>query len=255
MVVEVGRGGMIYEPDTGMSRSTAPGMAVLSGRQMISRPAKPAAARRAVLLGDGPGASCHPLSAVQDLILGALKEDFDADVTEDYDILADLKSAGAGLLAAYTDRWENPVTPEQAGGITGYVEQGGGLVLIHSGISLAADPELEAMIGARRIEHRPYQSLSFEPVVGKGGAHPIVQNIESFESPDEPCRYSFSRSKDREVILEYWLEGRCYPAAWVQRYREGRIVVLMPGHDRASLESGLVQRLIQSSCLWAAGRI
>ncbi|MGU3471174.1 ThuA domain-containing protein [Paenibacillus sp. D51F] len=254
MVVEVGRGGTVYVPDTGMAGAGSPRMGILTGRQTAAGRVKPQPARRAVLLGDGSGASYHPLQAVQEMILGALKDDFDAAATEDYSVLEG-PASGTGLIAAYTDRWEDPVTPEQAKGIIDFVGQGGGLVLIHSGISLAADPRLEEMIGARFIGHPPYQTLSFEPVVGKGGAHPIVQNIEPFDSPDEPYRYSFSRSKDREVILEYWLDGCCYPAAWVQRYGEGRIAVLMPGHDRASFESGQVQRLIRSASLWAAGRI
>ena len=176
-------------------------------------------------------------------------------MTADYSILTDDHPADMGVMIAYTDRWNDPVTRQQAGGIVRFIQRGGGLVLLHSGISLATNPELEELIGARFIGHPAYQSLSFRPVVGKGGAHPIVQHIEPFDSPDEPYRYSLSPSNDREIILEYSLDGQFYPAAWVQRSGAGRIAVLMPGHNRDSLQHVQVKRLIRSASLWAAGRI
>nr|WP_283942840.1 ThuA domain-containing protein [Paenibacillus konkukensis] len=139
--------------------------------------------------------------------------------------------------------------------LSAIVREGGGLVVLHAGVSLSAHDRLFEMIGARFTGHPPYQPPAFEPVSGEAGErHPIVQDIAPFESEDEPYRYAFAEGAELAAILEYRLEGASYPAAWVRRVEAGRVVCLMPGHNANSLAHPQVRRLIRASCLWAAGR-
>ncbi|OXM13616.1 ThuA domain-containing protein [Paenibacillus herberti] len=260
MVIEVGRGGIAYVPDAGSTAAWGSTAEVLrqaepsSERKGMWRGSRNMAGFGALVLGDKEEAN-HPLKARQESLGSILNDDFDIQSTDCYDTLAEGMPADQSLIIACSDRWSQPLTDDQANGLARFVEGGGGLLLLHCGISIASHPRLENLIGASCSEHPPHTRLSFHPVIGKGGIHPAVQDIEPFELTDEPYRYSFLPSTDREVILEYLLDGRRYPAAWVHRTGQGRIVTLMPGHNRDSLQHPQIRRLIRSCSMWASGRI
>lgn len=211
---------------------------------------------RAMILGDNERAIYHPLAGVEADLREILDTRFEVTFTEDFRVLEEGGLHGCDVLIAYTDRWNEPVTDAQAEGLIRYVEQGGGLVVLHTGVSLSAHEQLLELIGARFTGHPPYQRLVFEPVDGRGAGadkHPIVAAIRPFASEDEPYRYAFVEgASDLEVILQYELEGMAYPAAWVRHRSHGRLVSLMPGHNKASLQEPEVRKLITSGCLWAA---
>lgn len=258
MVIQVGRGGSAHVPD-----AEAGALAGLVADRMTREalpfgPARPAARSLAgsggLLLGDREAES-HPLASLQEALCRLLGEDFDMQASDSYGLLEDDMPADQSLIVACSDRWERPLSDRQAAGLVRFVERGGGLVLLHCGISLASHPLLEHLAGARCEEHPEGRLLSFDPVVGKAGVHPAVQDLEPFELTDEPYRYSFRPSMDREVILEYVLGGVRRPAAWAHRVGRGRVVSIMPGHSSDSLRHPQLQRLIRRSSLWAAGRI
>ncbi|QJC51005.1 ThuA domain-containing protein [Paenibacillus albicereus] len=258
MVIQVGRGGMAHVPDA--EAAAVPGL--VAERMMrealpyeLSRPAtRKLAGLGALLLGDREAQS-HPLASMQEALGRLLGEDFDVQASDSYGLLEEEMPADQSLIVACSDRWERPLSDRQAAGLARFVERGGGLVLLHCGISLACHPLLEHLAGARCEEHPEGCRLSFEPVVGKAGVHPAVQDLQPFELTDEPYRYAFRPSMDREVILEYVLGGERRPAAWAHRAGRGRVVALMPGHGGSSLRHPQLQRLIRRSSLWAAGRI
>ncbi|WP_239630305.1 ThuA domain-containing protein [Paenibacillus sp. H1-7] len=211
---------------------------------------------RAVVLGDEERMKYHPLSRVQKDLETMLSGPLNVSFTEDYDVLLAERSRDYELLVAYTDRWDAAVTEEQAEGLISFVRNGGGLVVLHTGVSLSIYDKLHELIGARFIGHPPYQKLSFQRVEeGNAVLHPIVRELEPFESEDEPYRYAMLESTEKQVIVEYRQDGVAYPAAWVRHEGRGRIVSLMPGHNANSLQHPEVRKLILSACLWAAGRL
>ncbi|WP_282939117.1 ThuA domain-containing protein [Paenibacillus sp. RC67] len=212
--------------------------------------------RQAMVLGDIEKMIYHPLDRIQQDLNEMLGEHFTVTFTEDYEVMRKEQITDTGVFVSYTDKWDGPVTDEQADGLINYVVEGGGLVVLHTGVSFSAHAKLLELIGARFTGHPPYQSLEFEPLKKESGdLHPIVQELQPFHSEDEPYRYAFVEGVEKQVILHYSLDGETYPAAWVRHIGKGRMVSLMPGHNSNSLQHPEVRKLILTSCLWAAGRI
>jgi len=210
----------------------------------------------AVILGDIENKQYHPLDRIQQDLVETLGADFTVTFTEDYEVMTPGRISTIDLFVAYTDKWDGPVTDAQAAGLTEYVASGGGLVVLHTGVSLSAHEKLLELIGARFTGHPPYQGLDFEAVKDAAGElHPIVRGLEPFRSEDEPYQYAFAEGVEKQVILRYVLDGESYPAAWVRQVGTGRLVSLMPGHNSNSLQHPEVRKLILRSCLWAAGRL
>lgn len=213
-------------------------------------------AGKAVILGDREKKIYHPLDRIQEDLNVMLKDHFSVSFTEDYEAMNKDRINSCEVFVAYTDKWDGPVSDQQAAGLINYVEEGGGLVVLHTGVSLSAHEKLLGLIGARFTGHPPYQSLEFESVREETGElHPIVQGLEPFQSEDEPYQYAFVDGIENQFILRYVLNGDSYPAAWVRHVGKGRIVSLMPGHHSNSLQHPEVHKLILRSCLWAAGRL
>ncbi|WP_028549074.1 ThuA domain-containing protein [Paenibacillus sp. UNC451MF] len=214
-------------------------------------------AGQAIVLGDVERMIYHPLDRIEKDLNEILGEHFAVTFTEDYEVMHKERIRSSNVFVSYTDRWDGPVTDEQAEGLIQFVEEGGGLVVLHTGVSLSAHDKLLELIGARFTGHPPYQMLDFDSIVtGESGKrHPIVQELEPFRSEDEPYRYAFAEGVEKQIILQYTLDGESYPAAWVRHVGKGRMVSLMPGHNSNSLQHPQVRKLILRSCLWAAGRI
>ncbi|MCM3748676.1 ThuA domain-containing protein [Paenibacillus pasadenensis] len=253
MVIQVGRGGMAFMPEGGspMALGQASGTvrreALLPEWEGMPGRIRMVGGFGALVLG-GKGGTEEPLYDVLD-------DDFDLRVTGTCEALEEDMPADQSLIVVNNDCWNEPLTDAQAIKLAHFVESGGGLVLLHGGISIASHPVLKNLVGASCVERPANRRLSFQAVIGKGGIHPAVQDIQPFELAEEPYRYSFLPSPDREVIMEYMLDGQRYPAAWAHRAGRGRIVVLLPGHTRETLRHPQVSRLLRSCSLWASGRI
>ena len=138
---------------------------------------------RTVLLGQYTDPPWHPLDAVEGEIVAALGADFDVVCTEDMDALTAGRLANIDLIISYTDCWGKQASPEQSGGLLGYVSGGGSLLVIHCGISLQGSYELLHLLGAKFTGHPPYRTLHVD--IADSG-HAIVDGLEPFAIKDEP---------------------------------------------------------------------
>lgn len=78
----------------------------------------------------------------------------------------------------------------------------------------------------------------------------LTQGITSFTVSDEEFRMDLDESKTT-VFLESYSEanGRT-PQGWAHDYGKGKVVVLVPGHDRYSLEHPMVDQCIANIVDW-----
>lgn len=220
---------------------------------------------RAVLLGDVE-APYHPVQAVEQDAAAILAPSFSVETIVEYGAALEGQPLDANVIISYADQWAEKLTEEQADGLLAYVSEGGGLVALHCGISLANHERLLPLFGARFTGHPPFQSLKFVPAAeaskeGEDAAGEaadrftaLLAAIEPFELDEEPYRYEFADapSGDREVLLHYEHEGTLYPAVWTQTYGLGRIINVMPGHTADSLRHPAVRRLLLAATEWAA---
>lgn len=205
--------------------------------------------RKALVLGDYENPPYHPLAAVEEEFASILGGEWDLTFTDDYRVLEAGGLQGFDLCVSYTDCffWEPDVG---ATGLLSYVTGGGGLLVVHCGISLQKRRELSPMLGGFYKGHGPYGPLVYR--VAEEG-HPIVEGIGPFEMDEEPYRFDLYPIASTSVLLEYRDAEGVWPAVWAHEYGRGRVAYLQPGHHRPSFERPEIRRLIANGARWCAG--
>ncbi|MEX2461819.1 MAG: ThuA domain-containing protein [Paenibacillaceae bacterium] len=204
--------------------------------------------KKAILLGDYTNPPYHPLDRMERTLIDILKDQITVVGTEDYDILQADNLNNIHLCISYTDCWNKQVTSAQAAGLLSYVSNGGGLLVLHTGISLQNKYELCQMIGAKFTGHPPLQKLQFE--IAAAAEHEILDGFEPFSFEDEPYQFDFDPFTEKMVLFEYTYENQRWPAAWVHEFGLGRIVYLMPGHTVAAFHDPTYRKILRNSVEW-----
>lgn len=206
---------------------------------------------RSLLLGNNEDAPYHPLAAVEQELFSILDGICDITSTVDREQLDELTTERFDLLISYTDSWDQALDSQRTADILGFVTSGGGMLVIHNGISLQARPELSQIIGAKFTGHPAYGSLDFE--VNRELKHPILDEVTGFTMDEEPYRFDIDSFASIDILLTYRHEGQSWPAAWTRSYGLGRVLFLMPGHHAPSFKHEEYRRWIAESAKWAAG--
>ncbi|SET60655.1 ThuA domain-containing protein [Paenibacillus sp. NFR01] len=207
---------------------------------------------RTLLIGTDIDAPYHPLGAVKARLLNILRDTAEVTSAEGTGSLRPEHLAPYELCISYTDRWNKVPAAEETAGLLQFVAGGGGLLVLHNGISLQASPELAQLIGARFTGHPEYTALPF--CIAAAG-HPLTQGLEAFSLEEEPYRFELDPLAEPTILLNYCHEGQDWPAAWVRNYGLGRVAFLMPGHHLPSFEHGTYGEWIVNAAKWAAGRL
>jgi len=184
----------------------------------------------ALVLGDYTNFKYHQLPNMDLPVTDLLKDEVQTVCTEDYDQLRAESINRYALVISYTDCWRRELPEEQVQGLLDYVSSGGGLLVIHNGISLQASEALMHMIGAKLTGHPPYCIMEMKPAAASA-EHEIVKNMGPFTVTDEPYQFEFVQGFETQVLLEYEYDGKLWPAAWTHDYGQGQVVYLMNGHD------------------------
>ncbi|MNW37122.1 Trehalose utilization [compost metagenome] len=207
--------------------------------------------RKALLIGDYTYPEFHPLQGIDEELSSILQPLLTVQCSENRKMLLKENIAPFDLCIAYTDNRKDALSPQQTSGLASYVSGGGGLLVIHNGITLGQNYEIAQLIGARFKRHPPYAKLDFKVAAPE---HPIVEGIADFEMEEEPYRFEFDPFTPKTVLLEYVHEGESWPAAWAQSYGLGRVVYMMPGHHQPSLQHEPYRQLLLQAAKWA-GRL
>lgn len=205
---------------------------------------------RALLLGDFTNAPWHPLEPARLELQAILAPEFELTATEDYAVMGRLSLEDYPLFISYADCWNRPVAPELTAGLLRYAAGGGGLLVIHNGISLQSSSELAQLAGARFTGHPPYQPLRYHPLAN----HPLLEGVEPFALDEEPYMFELDPIGARTEFLAFEFEGNRYPAGWERTYGLGKIVYLQPGHHAPSFKPASYRRLVRNCARWASGR-
>lgn len=202
---------------------------------------------RALLIGDIERAPYHPLDAIEQDLRSILGGRFAIESHTEYRSLglADLKPYK--LCIVYTDCWEQPVSGTLGSGLASYAEQGGALLVIHNGISLQGNGELDRLIGARFTGHPPCQALNFRITLPE---HPVMRGIPPFTLEEEPYQYEFHPQSELSVLLEYEADGQVWPAVWETSLGAGRLLYVMPGHHAPTFRHPVIRNLIRNAADW-----
>ncbi|WP_017811033.1 MULTISPECIES: ThuA domain-containing protein [Paenibacillus] len=209
-------------------------------------------ARQAILIGDyGEDAPYHPLDQVENHIRDLMPAGWELHTSDDYDMLEMERLEAYDLCIVYTDAFNKKINPRHAAGIITYVVNGGGLLILHCGVSLQETRyELKQLMGAQYGGHEEYGALEMH-IASPG--HPIMKGIHSFVMEEEPYEFTLLPGAERTILMEYTMNGDTWPAAWCSHYGMGRTVYLMPGHHAASFDYPEYRTMIAQSICWVAG--
>ncbi|MGE5613083.1 MAG: ThuA domain-containing protein [Bacillota bacterium] len=205
--------------------------------------------KKAVLIGDNERAQWHPLDRIGK-VLNEILAGFDIVQLEDYEQFREENICRYDLCISFIDNFGQKLSDEQAAGLISYVCRGGGLLMIHNGISIGERYELAQLAGGRFTEHPEQKVLAYKP---KRTGHIIMDGMESFSVKEEPYRFLFDNMAETTILLEYEYEGEMWPAAWAHSYGLGRVVYLSPGHNIETFLDPAFGKLVARSGLWAAG--
>jgi type 1 glutamine amidotransferase len=231
--------------------------------QVWAEPPADAACRVLLVTGeDYPG---HKWRETAPAVLGALLQDTRLTV----DVLSDLQSLGDRDLSAYAAvvlHFKNydPQVPGRKGleNLAGFVEQGGGLVLLHFACGAFEEfkDDFAPLAGrvwfgmqppAGRHQHDPRQQFTVNIA---DTAHPITQGMRDFQTVDElyTCLEGSAEITPLATAVSQ-LDGKVYPMAFVCDYGRGRVFHCVLGHDVEAFSASGPRQLIRRGCAWVAG--
>jgi uncharacterized protein len=204
---------------------------------------------KAIVIGDYSNPAYHPLKNIEGSLKDVLSDKVNLTFTEDRDFFNYEKLSEFKLCILYVDSFGKKLSSSHIAGLLAYVLNGGGLLVIHNGISYQDNAEFAQLVGAKFINHPPYQKLKYKV---QGVVHPILEGIEDFEMEEELYTFEFDNFSNHEVLLHASNAEITMPAAWFKNYGSGRVVYLAPGHDVNSFSNSTFRQLIANSVLYVA---
>lgn len=193
-----------------------------------------------------------------------LRRHFEADPRFEVRVLEDplwLDSAALTnyqVIALHFMNWECPSPgPAARQNLRRFVENGGGLVLVHFACGAWQDwPEFVELAGRvwdpKLRGHDPRGRFTVTPTARE---HPITRGLTAFEVDDE--LYTCLAGETPITVLataRSTVDSQEYPMALVLEVGRGRVFHSPLGHDARALEPAAVGALFRRGAAWAAGR-
>lgn len=127
-----------------------------------------------------------------------------------------------------------------------YVQQGNGLLVIHSGAAGYREwPVLRGLVGGAFTQHPPQCPVTIEPQAD----HPLTAGSDAFTIKDEHYFMELDDS-EADVFLTTTSEHGTQLAGWTRAVGTGRVCLLSPGHNVEVWLHPCYQALIQNALRW-----
>jgi uncharacterized protein len=169
--------------------------------------------------------------------------DFKPERLADYPVVILTKSNN--VSAADQNPWMNEDI-ELA--LQGYVEGGGGLLAIHSGLAgFGQTAHLRPLLGGVFTQHPAQCPVTLEPTAG----HALTQSVTVYTVQDE---HYFMEMVDPQVdvFLSTTSEHGSQPGGWTRQQGSGRVCALTPGHNPEVWLHPSFQQLLANVINWCA---
>ncbi|HEX6938091.1 MAG TPA: PVC-type heme-binding CxxCH protein [Longimicrobiales bacterium] len=141
------------------------------------------------------------------------------------------------------------ISRAQLAALTGFLKNGGGLVVLHSAsASFQNSEEFIRIVGAAFKSHGTgvFRAKRLVP------DHPVLRGVPNFETWDETYVHT-KHNPDRTVLEVRVQDGHEEPYTWVRTYSAGRIFYTAWGHDQRTWENEGFQQLLTQAIKWTAG--
>ena len=141
------------------------------------------------------------------------------------------------------------VTRPQLNALLSFVENGGGLVVLHcASASFQNAEEFIRLVGAAFKSHG---TGTFRTVRLQAN-HPVLRGVPDIESWDETYVHT-KHNPDRTVLSVRREGGHDEPWTWVRHYGRGRVFYTAWGHDQRTWGNAGFQKLVENGTKWASG--
>ena len=170
---------------------------------------------------------------------------------ERYDVIVNCH--GDGINASNTHAWFEPkVTEFGPEEFRNYVYGGGGLVVVHSGLTVSGpdhpEPAYMETVGSYFLNHPP-REMTHVKITAR---NEITEGVQDFSERDEHYQTAVT-ADDIEPFMETTSEhGGTNVSGYRRSCGKGRVVVLTPGHTLAVWENINFQKLLKNAVRWAA---
>ena len=216
----------------------------------------------------------HPGQIPIDGVAPLAAQGFQFDIIKDAkEFKPDMLSGYPVVLMAKSDQAsrEDDKTKWKTGAVQqafiSYVENGGGLLIVHSGAVTGKETEaLDRMIGCRFITHPNACPVTVQPIKG----HPVTEGVGMFCETDEHYRIEIT-ARDADVLIASYsppqgetekyqedpynnTQAWICPAGYVRTQGKGRICVLTPGHLLPVWLNPQYQRTLANALKWCGGQ-
>ena len=199
----------------------------------------------------------------------------DVTVTEDASVLANAAELNTFDAMVFNTRRENiagfgdwALEPAECEGMASYISSGKGFVCLHISTCLSATwPEYHNITGGGWISgasyHPPYGEFT---VNVSQPEHPGVKGVSDFSTNDE-LYMGLAYGEGNDIFLSgdseegtwpwgpnrdpMFMAGGTYPLAWTRSYGDGKVFVLLLGHDGRSFETPEFQQIVLNGVEWA----
>jgi hypothetical protein len=141
------------------------------------------------------------------------------------------------------------ISDVQLAALTGFLEDGGGLVVLHcASASFQNSEEFIRLIGAAFKSHGTgtFSATRVQP------DHPVLRGVPAFEAWDETYVHT-KHNPDRTVLEVRRQDGHEEPWTWVRDYGDGRVFYTAWGHDERTWGTEGFQQLLTQAVQWTAG--
>lgn len=131
-----------------------------------------------------------------------------------------------------------------------FVEQGGGLLAIHSAsASFKEEPGFQALLGGRFVTHGPVEEFVVQPSTPGGE---FWGDMPAFSVRDELYRHEYDTAN--RVHLHTAVGEECEPVVWTRRQGQGRVCYCSLGHTMSAMRHPAVQQILRTGLRWVCGQ-
>ncbi|MCX6626668.1 MAG: ThuA domain-containing protein, partial [Candidatus Solibacter sp.] len=203
-----------------------------------------------------------PLDAA--LVGGLRKSGWEAVTIMDYSVPWDdfakfdliiLSREGREYTQFYRDRDANPpnrgtarwLTPAQEQKFEDYVNAGGKLFHYHDGFSYPKGNAISRVARSFFVRHPQIVNIN---VTTTGKMPALTEGITPFTVADEEYQVEMDESQTSVFLESHSPEHGRAPQGWAHTYGKGKVAVLIPGHNAATINHPMMLRCQQNIIGW-----
>lgn len=162
---------------------------------------------------------------------------------------------GSSINASNSAPWfEKGVTEFGPEEFRDYVAQGGGLVVVHSGLTIGGDrdpqPAYTEAVGSYFVNHPPREMTH----VHITAENEITRGVGDFSERDEHYQIRITANGIEPFLETASDHGGVTISGYRRHFGRGRVAALTPGHTLAVWANPEFQKLFKNAIRWAAGK-